>query len=76
MNGKLAGTLPLKTLDELIVRTALIEARRLLARDLTPREAVEQACPGAWFAVRDHVLRRLTIAEVAVRLPLPLRDAA
>ena len=45
--------------DDIIMRTALIDARRHIARGLPIDEAAHQACVGAWRPYRDLVARRL-----------------
>ncbi len=52
-------------LDEIIVRTALIEARRHVIRGLPSDEAVRLACLGAWWPYRHEVGRRLRDEQAA-----------
>jgi hypothetical protein len=47
------------TLGDLVVRAALIEARRHRAAGATPDEAAARACCGAWAPFRRAVARRL-----------------
>lgn len=49
----------LSDLDQIVVRTALVDARKLISRGLTPAEAAESACRGAWRPLREAVLAEL-----------------
>lgn len=45
--------------DDIVMRTALIDGRRNVARGLPIDEAARLACVGAWRPYRDLVARRL-----------------
>lgn len=49
----------MSTLDEIVVRTALIDARKFLARGRSFEEAARLACVGAWRPFVDKVAQRL-----------------
>ncbi len=47
------------TLDELVFRTALARARRLMRPGMVAEEVAEYACAGTWVAHRERVLDAL-----------------
>ena len=69
-------------LDEMVMRTALIDARRYVARGLSIDEAVQRSCTGAWSSCCAKVAQRLrdecatAIAEQDIVARLPDERAA
>lgn len=55
MSERISGGL----LGDIVVRAALIEARRHVATGATPAEAADRVCRGAWSPYRLAVERRL-----------------
>jgi hypothetical protein len=53
------------SLDEIIVRTALIDARRYLSRGLKLADAADLACVGVWKPYRREVEQRLRTEQFA-----------
>ncbi len=47
------------SLDEIVFRTALARARRLMRRGKVAEEAAENACTRTWAAHRERVLNAL-----------------
>jgi hypothetical protein len=55
-------------LDEIVVRTALIDARRYHAYGLDTNDAAQLACLGGWRGYREAVARQLSEEAVTARI--------